>query len=198
MLKRIFKDTGFWFLLFINSYLVYYYLQYPAEFNTIVWIYWLQSILIGFFTFIELLLVKEPDESSMKLNNQPISKNNMGCAAFFFLFHFGIFHLVYAVFLLVSFSKGTNIKFILITAGIFLVEGTLQLIRKKTSSQPQKENIGKIFFMPYLRIIPMHLMILLPGFLGFGSSVIFLFLKTAADVGMYIATAGQRTSPDHL
>ena len=198
MLKRLFKDPRAWFLILINSYLIYYYLQNPGEFNTIVWIYWLQSVLIGFFTFIELLQVKDPDAGSMTLNHQPISKNNMGCAAFFFLFHFGFFHLVYAIFLMVSFSKGANPKIVLITAGIFLVESTLDLLSRKKTANHQKENVGKMFFIPYLRIIPMHLMILLPPFLGFGSSVIFLILKSVADIGMYIATSGIRTSTSQL
>ena len=182
----------------MNSYLVYYYLQNPTEFNTIVWIYWLQSVLIGFFTFMQLLTVKNPDEKSMSMNNQPVTKSNMGCAAFFFLFHFGFFHFVYAIFLLVSFSKGTNLKIVLITAGIFLVESTLQFLSRKMATQHEKENVGKIFFIPYLRIIPMHLMILLPGFLGIGVSVIFLILKTVADIGMYIATSGLRTPREQL
>lgn len=199
MLQRILKDPRAWFLLLINSYLIYYYLGNPTEFNTIVWIYWLQSILIGFFTFIELLKVENPDETSMKMNDQPVSKKNMGCAAFFFLFHFGFFHLVYAIFLLVGFSAGANAKIVLITGGIFLVESTIDLIRRRSSKKEgEKENIGKMFFVPYLRIIPMHLMILLPGFLGYGVSVTFLVLKTLADIGMYIATSGVRSSASQL
>ncbi len=198
MLKRIFSDPGFWFLLLINSYLIYYYLQSPGEFNTIVWIYWLQSVLIGFFTFFQLLMVKNPDEKSMSMNNQPVTKSSMGCAAIFFLFHYGFFHFVYAIFLLVSFSKGTNIKVVLITAGIFLVESTWQLLRRKKTAPGQKENVGKMFFIPYLRIIPMHLMILLPAFLDIGVSLVFLILKTVADIGMYIATSGMRTPREQL
>ncbi len=199
MLQRTLKDPRAWFLLLINSYLIYYYLQNPTEFNTIVWIYWLQSILIGFFTFIELLKVENPDEKSMKMNDQPVTKKNMGCAAFFFLFHFGFFHLVYAIFLLTGFSAGANAKIVLITGAIFLVESTLDLIRRRSSKKEgEKENIGKMFFVPYMRIIPMHLMILVPPLLGFGTSVIFLILKMLADIGMYIATTGRNTSSGQL
>lgn len=198
MLQQTLKDPRAWFLLLINSYLIYYYLKYPGEFNTIVWIYWLQSVLIGFFTFTELLLVKDPDETSMSLNQQPVDKNNMGCAAFFFLFHYGFFHLVYAVFLLTGFSAGANAKIILVTGGIFLAESTLNLVSRKMSSHQEKENIGKMFFTPYLRVIPMHLTIILPGLLGFGSSVIFLVLKMMADLIMYIVTSAPRTTSTQL
>jgi hypothetical protein len=172
----------------MNSYLIYYYLQQPDEFNTIIWIYWMQSVLIGLFNFIDLMTVKNPDESSMKMNNQPVTKSNMGCAAWFFLFHFGFFHFVYAIFLLASNLKGANGKIILITAGIFLAESTIQMIRKKRISETEKVNVGKMFMTPYLRIIPMHLVILLPSFFALGTSIIFLLLKMVADIGMYLLT----------
>ena len=59
----------------------------------------------------------------------------------------------------------------------------------------QTPNIGTMMFYPYLRIVPMHLVILTANILG--SSVIFLFmiLKTIADAGMHIIehTLFQRT-----
>jgi hypothetical protein len=188
LLQRIFKDPGFWFLLLMNGYLIYYYQQQPGEFNTIVWIYWAQSVLIGLFNFLELMSVKNPDETSMTLNSQPVSKSSMGCAAWFFLFHYGFFHFVYAIFLLVGKSSGVNGKLLLITAGIFVTESTIQLIRRRSVLHAGKVNVGKMFFTPYLRIIPMHLMILVPSFLGITASVLFLVLKTAADAGMYLLT----------
>lgn len=188
MLQRIIKDPGFWFLLLMNGYLIYYYQQQPGEFNTIIWIYWLQSVLIGLFNFFELLSVNNPDSTSLSLNSQPVTKGSMGCAAWFFLLHYGFFHFVYAIFLLVDKSSGVNGKLMLITAGIFVTESTMQLIRKRNSLQTEKINVGKMFFTPYLRIVPMHLMILVPSFLGITASVLFLVLKTIADAGMYLLT----------
>jgi hypothetical protein len=106
----------------MNGYLIYYYQQQPGEFNTIVWIYWLQSVLIGLFNFFDLMSVKNPDETSMSLNSQPVAEGSMGCAAWFFLFHYGFFHFVYAIFLLVGKHSGVNGKLLLITAGIFVTE----------------------------------------------------------------------------
>jgi hypothetical protein len=188
LLQRIIRDPGFWFLLLMNGYLIYYYHQQPGEFNTIIWIYWLQSVLIGLFNFFELLSVNNPDSTSLSLNSQPVTKGSMGCAAWFFLLHYGFFHFVYAIFLLVDKSSGVNGKLLLITAGIFVAESTIQLIRKRNSLQTEKVNVGKMFFTPYLRIVPMHLMILVPSFLGITASVLFLVLKTVADAGMYLLT----------
>lgn len=188
MFKRSIYDPGLWFLLFINAGLIYYYVNNSAEFNTLVWIFWLQSVLIGVFNFFELYSVKDPDSSSMSMNGQPVTKGGMGCAAFFFLIHYGIFHFVYGVFLLTGYRTGVNNKLVLLTAGIFLIESTWQFIRRRFTPEKGPVNVGKLFFVPYLRIIPMHLMILIPSFLGIGSSVIFLVLKTFADAGMYLLT----------
>jgi len=36
--------------------------------------------------------------------------------------------------------------------------------------------------LPYVRIVPMHLMILAPAFFGMSPSAVFLILKTLADI----------------
>ncbi len=188
MLQRSFKDPEFWFLLLMNGYLIYYYLQNPAEFNTIVWIYWIQSVLIGLFNFFDLLRIKNPDQSSLKMNNKPISKANMAGVAWFFLLHYGFFHLMYAIFLMSSNGELINYSFLLIATGIFVTEGIMMQMRKNPNADSKKVNVGKIFILPYLRTIPMHLMILMPSFFGLATSVVFLLLKTIADVGMYLIT----------
>ena len=55
------------------------------------------------------------------------------------------------------------------------------LIRNRT----EDVNIGAMFFLPYARVVPMHLMILMPQFLHISGNAIFLVLKTLADVIMY-------------
>lgn len=197
-LYKLLKDPGFVFLLIMNGFLIYYYLQHPGEFNTIVWIYWLQSVLIGLFTSIELGLIKNPDTTSLKLNNEPISKNNMGCAALFFLFHYGFFHFVYAIFLFAGYSGNVNKKAVLLSGGMFFMESTVRFFRNRIIISEQKINVGRMFATPYARIIPMHLMILLPAFLGLTSSVVFLVLKTIADAGMYLLTANTNKSRELL
>jgi hypothetical protein len=46
-------------------------------------------------------------------------------------------------------------------------------------------NIGTLMFLPYARIIPMHLTIVLALPLGGGALWFFVLLKTAADVIMH-------------
>ena len=111
-----------------------------------------------------------------------------GCTSVFFLFHYQFFHLVYAIFILVKVGVKVDFSFILITIAAMLLELSVSFIRNKRLQQNIQINYGQLFFMPYLRIIPMHLMILGPAFLGWQASTIFLVLKMLADIGMYLLT----------
>ncbi|HMO32555.1 MAG TPA: DUF6498-containing protein [Lacibacter sp.] len=189
-MKRLTADPGFWILLLFNCYLMGYYIVYPDSFGTIIWIFWLQSVLIGVFTFLDLLTIRNPDPKSMSINGKPVGKSQMGCSALFFLFHYGVFHLIYGIILLTEYGRGTNFKVVLLSGAAFLLEGTRQFVlQRRARKRGRPVDVGKLFFTPYLRIIPMHLTILLPSFLGIATSIIFLLFKTVADLGMYLLTS---------
>ena len=187
MPKRIFADPSFWILLLVNIYCIYYFNEHPEGFSTIVWAYWIQSVMVGIFNFLDLLTLKNPDFGESKLADVKLKsgEKSPGCTAFFFLFHFEFFHVVYAVFLFTQFKDHIDFFFLLITWAAICFELTISFIRNKRLQKSQSINYGKLFFMPYLRIIPMHLTILAPTFLGWTPSTIFLILKMLADIGMY-------------
>jgi len=126
----------------------------------------------------------------MTINDKPMGEGLQakGCTSIFFLFHYQFFHLVYAIFILVKLGVKVDFSFILITIAAMLLELSVSFIRNKRLQQNIQINYGQLFFMPYLRIIPMHLMILGPAFLGWQASTIFLVLKMLADIGMYLLT----------
>lgn len=191
LLKRILFDPAFLFLVAINIYCIWYYQNNPDEFNTIVFLYWGQSVLIGLFNFVDMLTVKNVIPGSIEINNTPVndSSRSKGCTATFFLVHYGFFHLAYGIFILVYTKFKIDFKFVLIGLAAFLLNLITQFIRQKQWEKTHSVNLGAMFFLPYLRIIPMHLMILGPIFLHWQASTIFLVLKTAADVIMYIVTS---------
>jgi len=187
MLKKIFSNPALLFLLAGNIYCIWYYENHPGAFATVVWIYWFQSVIIGLFNFIDLFTIKNFDAGTLKMNNQPVSSMNKGCVAWFFLLHYGGFHLGYAVFLLVQIGVRTVSRSVLLLGiGVFLLEAIMNFTRQKQAEQTRSFSLGGMFFLPYLRIIPMHLMILLPAFLGWKPSLIFLLLKMGADILTYI------------
>jgi hypothetical protein len=187
MLKKYFANPSFFFLLAGNLYCIWYYQNHTNGFITVVWIYWLQSVIIGLFNFIDLLTIKNYDAGNFKLNDAPVTEKNKGCMAWFFLLHYGGFHLGYALFLLVDFGvRDVDKIFLLIGVAAFLMETISGFIKNKQFEQQVKLSIGTMFFLPYLRILPMHLMILIPAFTGIKASLIFLVLKMAADILSYM------------
>lgn len=186
MFRKQFNLSSILLIIAGNVYCIWYYINHPNDFASIVWIYWFQSIIIGFFNFLDLLTIKNYDASDLKMNGKPVTSDNKGCVAWFFLIHFGIFHFVYAVFLLVLFGIQSIDKLVLILGvSVFLLESIMNYIRQKKLERDLQFNIGTLFFLPYLRIIPMHMMILLPAFFGWKPSLLFLVLKMGADLLSY-------------
>jgi hypothetical protein len=188
MIRKLASNYSLLLLVGFNLYFIWYYNQHPDGFKTLLFIYWFQSVMIGFFTFLQLLTT--PAEQTTGLitdqnTGKPLAK---GCSALFFAVHYGIFHLVYLVFLAVR--EGGRIDFLLLKISFFiiLVAELMEFIRKRRAISVNKVNQGFAFFLPYLRIIPMHIMIVGAAFLNLSDVTIFLVLKTLADVGMYVLT----------
>ncbi|MEO6255001.1 MAG: DUF6498-containing protein [Ferruginibacter sp.] len=183
MLKKYFSNPSFLFLFAGNLYCIWYYQAHPNGFTTVIWIYWLQSVIIGLFNFFDLLTINN-STSQLKNNEQSATGINSGCMAWFFLLHYGGFHLGYALFLLIGQGiQYVDRLFLLIGAAVFFMETLAGFIRRKQVLGGQTPlPTGFLFFLPYLRVVPMHLMILLPVFTGIKASLIFLVLKMVADV----------------
>lgn len=111
--------------------------------------------------------------------------------AWFFAFHYGFFHLVYAIFLILVFiapksSGPISLSLILGSAAIFFANHLFSFFYNRNRDTGE-ENIGQIMFLPYARILPMHLMIIFGIFLkGAVGLIIFIFMKTTADLIMHI------------
>ena len=192
-LKKILKDPAIWTLLGLNIFFIYAYKDDPSQYTTIVWLYWCQSVLIGIFNFIDMLTMplSSVDVKNVKLGSRPATpKQAKGCFPLFFLVHYGIFHLVYFLFLISDFKLAdTNFNYMKWALGIMLLQQVIHFTQVKIKYAKIPRNIGSVFFTPYLRIVPMHLTILIPKFLGFAPALTFLVLKTVFDIiGQLITT----------
>lgn len=182
--QKILRDPAMWSLISLNLFFIYEFKDDPGQYTSIIWLYWCQSVLIGIFNFLDMITLKDVDVSNMTFNNKPATaKQAKGCLPFFFLFHYGIFHIVYFVFLLVDFKlSDTNFSYLKLALGGVLLQQIIHFTQSKIKYSQQPGNIGTMFFIPYLRIVPMHLTILLPKFLGWTPALTFLILKTVFDV----------------
>ncbi len=188
--KKILRDPALWALVFMNVFFIYEYQGDPKQYTTIIWLYWCQSVLLGVFNFFDMLTLKNIKVDNFKINGRPATAAQArGCLPVFFLFHYGLFHLVYFVFLAVD-LKFSNVDFGFWKWAIFgiLLNQVIHFVQNKTKYADIPRRISAMFFTPYLRIVPMHLTILLPKFLGWTPAITFLILKTVFDIISHIAT----------
>jgi hypothetical protein len=191
-LQKILRDPALWALVGFNLVLIIQYQNDVREYTTIIWLYWCQSVLLGAFTFLDMLTMKAENISveNMTVNNQPATPEKAkGCLPWFFLIHYGGFHFGYMIFIFIDFHitdiDFSSFKWSLLALAISYV---FFFIQNKIRYSHIKRNIGTMFFMPYLRIVPMHLTILLPKFLHWTPALTFLILKMAMDVIGHLVT----------
>lgn len=199
--NAVFKSYSVWLLLISNILIALFAIIENQNVLNILWVYWFQSVIIGVFNFFKIISLKNFTVDGLKMNNKLLAKSSSAKygVAIFFLFHYGFFHFVYATFLFTFFSLGDissnkiDTNFILITSLIFFVNYLVEYVFSFKKEQSESHSLPKLMMSPYKRIIPMHLTIILSGFvLAFGSIglsnpnisiiIIFMALKTFIDM----------------
>lgn len=212
--KSILTDKTIIFLLFSN--LVTLLIAYIEQWNfmTLLWIYWFQSVVIGVINYIEISNLKDFTVGQLSINGAKAKRDEATkkAVANFFLMHYGIFHAVYLFFLIIftvlSFTEQTDgfiislstSDFVGISIGclIFLGNHIYGFISNK-DRLIDKPNIGTMMLLPYARIVPMHLILILALLLNYTEALIlFLLLKTFADVIMQIVETRKLRKPGFL
>jgi hypothetical protein len=113
----------------------------------------------------------------------------------FFALHYGGFHFVYLLFLFGELESSEAASatgpgdlgwFALIALGFVISHGLSHRLNVQADLRGER-NIGALMFLPYARIVPMHLMIIFGARHGSGAMAIvaFMALKTAADALMH-------------
>ncbi|MEK7794803.1 MAG: DUF6498-containing protein [Candidatus Hydrogenedentota bacterium] len=160
----------------------------------VLWIYWGQSVVIGLSNFVRILGLREFSTAGFSMYGRPApeSRKTKRHSAGSFLVHYGFFHFIYAFFLtsakpLKLFAPDDLIYMLVALGGFALSHGYSLLHNKADDFRHRKPDLGTLVFYPYLRILPMHLV--MGGGLIAGASAIsiFMIMKTFTDVGMHMA-----------
>lgn len=192
-----FRDRSLWSLLVINVIVLGAGLVQAWPLADMMLIYWCQSVVIGFSYFVRILALDEFCTEDFKVNDQPVEATpaTKYQTAFFFLVHFGFFNAGHLTFLVQSFDASLHAGVIGCALG-FAANHLYSLAYNVRVDRRRKPNIGNLMFMPYLRIFPMHITLIIggalmqdsPGGLGLAlATLLFVSLKTAADVAMHVA-----------
>lgn len=141
--------------------------------------YWLQSFFGGFFNCLSILLFR----------NIPSKKNysfKRTGNALFFLFHFSLFHIVILLFLhhdTLSYYFLDNPNFISILL-LLIASLIIEFIGTLAKAETNGVAIENLFFIPYLRVIPLTFIVIVSSVISNG--ILFIILKTIADMAFYI------------
>jgi len=159
----------------------------------VMWIYWAQSVVIGFSNWRRMLHLTSFSTAGFTSNNKPVPETPAGArgVAAFFALHYGFFHLVYFFFLAANRggSAGMNIPAAVLCVAVFIVNHLFSYRHNLEADLGRRPNIGTMMFFPYARIIPMHITIIMAGDrddTSTGMLVLFLGLKTLADLIMHM------------
>jgi hypothetical protein len=190
--RSILSDVSVWFLLLSNLITIFFAIKENWNLAIIMWVYCFQSIIIGLFNFKRIITLKDFSTEGFLINNKPVepTERTKKHTAFFFLLHYGFFHVVYISFLFpITYSQAfgdlpaiRDIVFIVLAVLFFFINHAFSYSYNK-SNDTKKQNIGTLMFYPYARIVPMHFTIIL-GFFTY-NLLFFLILKTLADIIMH-------------
>ena len=165
-------------------------LDWPA--TSLMWPYWIQSVVIGWYSRKRMLALRNFSTQGLRVNGRAVdpTPETQRSTANFFALHYGFFHLGYGVFLGTRSGGLAWWDWLGIgAAGVsFVLNHRLSFRQNVAADSRGTPNLGTLMFLPYARILPMHLTILSGTLLGANSAaavLLFGALKTAADVLMH-------------
>lgn len=161
--------------------------------SEVMWIYWGQSVIIGYFNRKRILSLKQFSTKGLTIKGMPVepTMETKRKTARFFAIHYGMFHVGYFVFLLTQKPalSGLSLLNAVVCVATFFLNHRFSYLYNRQRDMNSTPNIGSIMALPYARIIPMHLTIILGSLLAIRSArelVLFLSLKTLADLSMHM------------
>ena len=181
-----------WSLILTNIVTIGVALVYQWDLRVLIWGYWFQGVIFGIFNFLNIILLESFDTEHVEINGRPFAEKSAAklFIGVFFLCHYGFFHFVYLIFLMMGFSIGIKGFMQVLFAALLFFVNSLFTFWKQRPIYRHNQNIGVLMFFPYARIVPLHMIILL----GFSSAqwasalavfnpllILFLVLKTVAD-----------------
>lgn len=182
-------DGSLWALLGANALTLAVALWQGWDPRYLMLVYWAQSVVIGVSNVFRMLALDRFSTENFRVNGravEPTPATKRQTAAFFAM-HYGLFHALYLAFLV---SEGDGPALIDgwfgLCAVLFAANHLYSHRYNVAIDRRGTPNIGTLMFTPYLRIVPMHLTLIFGGLFGGFGLVLFVAMKTLADVAMHL------------
>lgn len=183
-------DSSVWSLLLVNAIALGVALMSGWQLTDLMAVYWIQSVIIGISYFFRILGLERFSTENFQINDRDVdpTPETKRQTAFFFLVHYGFFHVGYLVFIFAEAPGGFFPDLgLAVCAVAFAINHFHSYRYHREVDRNGTPNIGTLMFTPYLRIVPMHLVIV-GGAMALGVTGVLLFgvLKSVADVVMHL------------
>jgi hypothetical protein len=183
------------FLIAVNTIPLFGVLFFGWSLFSIMFLYWLENGIIGFFNVFKIALARAPGPSRITINGRPVNPSNREIRIIFFIFHYGLFWTVHGVFVFLFFGissdlfGGIGLRGVAIAAAaLFLSHGLSFFVNFLGKEEYLTVSPDGQMTEPYSRVVVLHVTILAGGFLAdslgapLAALVLLVLLKTAIDL----------------
>lgn len=201
-ISRIKEHLSLWWIGLFNLLLLWEYLNDPTVMLAIVIFFLIQSMIYGLGHLIKMGFLQPEQVVPWLMNGKltPFTTTAKIGLMLFFCVHYYIFHFMYGIFLNFVDFPGEGIgrlHLLFPEIWIFIIGYFIALPSEIRWAKKMQWNLGTLMFSPYLRVVPVHLLIVLGAFVTkekipwVDPFLIFLILKIASDVGYHFITKHQ-------
>ena len=183
------------FLIAVNTIPLFGVLFFGWSLFSIMFLYWLENGIIGFFNLFKIALARASGPSGFTVNGRPVSPYNKEIRIIFFIFHYGLFWAVHGVLVFVFFGMssdlfgGVGLRGVAIAAAaLFLSHGVSFFVNFLGKEEYLTVSPDQQMTEPYSRVVVLHVTILVGGFFAdslgapLGALVLLILLKTVIDL----------------
>ncbi len=183
------------FLIAVNTIPLFGVLFFGWSLFSIMFLYWIENGIIGFFNIFKIALAGAPGPSRFAVDGRPVSPANKEIRIIFFIIHYGLFWAVHGVFVFVFFGMSSNLFGVvglrgvtIAAAALLLSHGVSFFVNFLGKEEYLTVSPDQQMTEPYSRVVVLHVTILVGGFLAdsigapLGALILLIVLKTVIDL----------------
>jgi len=153
-------DISTWSLVLTNGFAIGFAVWFDLLLVDLILVYWVQSVVIGVTSTIRIATLKSYSTDDFEMDSQ-------GSVVRSFIFNYTWMHAVILLFILIGIFGEYRLGWELVICSLaFAVNHTFSYRYHRELDKTNVPNIGTLFLAPFLRVIPLFLIIVIPLWLG--------------------------------